>query len=266
MSTEGTVGIPASIKTSRDYKQQQRQDLLAMARRFGTPEIFGTWTVDQSSPGFVGTLGPDLHHAVEDVPLFCTAYRREWKRVWKFISGNFATRILGGLRASAYVTEYQDRGAPHIHYVLWTKRPIEELVIQNNSPNPRDRIVTCALNPEDPELANLVRRHQVHQHVEQYCGGSDEGGCRFNFPKDVSASTTIDRERDQVVYERTQQDRWVNPYNMHILKMCRSTMDIQLNLGRRTLSYICKYISKSEDLLKATVARGAGGAETTGKK
>lgn len=46
---------------------------------------------------------------------------------------------------------------------------------------------------------------------------------------------------------------------MHILKMSRSTMDMQLNVGHKTLSYICKYISKSEDLLKATVAGGDGG-------
>jgi hypothetical protein len=266
LSMAQTVGIPPSIKTSKDYKQQQRQDLLAMARRFGTPEIFGTWTVDLSGPGFTGTLGARQHHAIEDVPLFCLAYRREWKRMWRFISGKWATRILGGLRASAYVTEYQDRGAPHIHYVLWTKRPIEELVQQNNSPDPQVRIVMCELNPADLGLAGLVRRYQVHKHIQQYCGGTEDGGCRFNFPKEVSAHTKIDTEHENIVYQRGPMDCWVNPYNMHLLKMSRSTMDMQLNVGRKTLSYICKYISKSEDLLKAMVAARDGGADKAGKE
>lgn len=150
------VGVPPVIKTSRAYKQELRQDILAMAHHFGTPEVFGTWTVNQLSPGFTGTLGRQLHRAMDDVPLFCKAYRREWDHIWKFIHGNWADRALGSLHASAWVTEYQDRGAPHVHYILWTKRSIDELIQQNNNADMHDRIVLCARNPPDPTLRNLV--------------------------------------------------------------------------------------------------------------
>lgn len=63
----------------------------------------------------------------------------------------------------------------------------------------------------------------------------------------------MNHETEEITYERTVEDRWVNNYNWHILSMCQSTMDMQLNLGTRTLGYISKYITKADSLLKAAI-------------
>lgn len=39
-----------------------------MTCRFGTLEVFGTGTVNHSSPGFTGTLGQQLHRSIKDAP------------------------------------------------------------------------------------------------------------------------------------------------------------------------------------------------------
>lgn len=72
-------------------------------------------------------------------------------------------------------------------------------------------------------------------------------------------------EKEEIIYEHAPEDASMNNYNWHILSLCQSTMDIQLNVGRSTLGYITKYITKSEDMLKATL-HGDAADQNQGKK
>jgi hypothetical protein len=226
---------------------------MSMFRKFGTPEIFGTWSVNMSTPGIRATMGP-LQNVVRDVPLFCIAYAREWSRVWEFIHKTWAKDKLGGLRAFCWVTEYQERGAPHVHFVLWTKKTLDELIALNNSDNPEDIVVSCARRSTDAIVQDLITNFQLHTHRPDYCmriRPNNADYCRFDFPRDQCDRTRIQGGR--VLIRRTHEDTMVNNYNPDILRMAKSNIDIQLNFGNKPMSYICKYITKPAAVYKGTM-------------
>ena len=93
-----------------------------------------------------------------------------------------------------YRIEFQVRGSPHAHGVLWIK----------DAPDPEkdrpevickfvDRYVQCSLpSPEeDPELHSLVNNLQRHTHSHS-CRKTGKL-CRFNFPKPVSKETLVSK-------------------------------------------------------------------------
>jgi len=93
-----SLPIPSRVRIGLSYKNTLRQEVMAMFREFGTPQVFGTWSVNMSCPGIQGTIGPQ-QQAVQDVSLFCIGYSREWSRIWNFIHKKWAKRKLGVLRA-----------------------------------------------------------------------------------------------------------------------------------------------------------------------
>jgi TPP-dependent trihydroxycyclohexane-1,2-dione (THcHDO) dehydratase len=144
-----------------------------------------------ASPNIAGTVGPQ-RDAAKDIPLFCLAYAREWNRIWTFIHEKWAKKQLRGLRAWCWVTEYQERGAPHVHFVLWTMKTLQQLIDQNNNGNPKDIIVSCAATSSDANLQTLINTHQIHQYRVDYCARERETGgcyCRFDFPREQSETT-----------------------------------------------------------------------------
>jgi hypothetical protein len=67
-----------------------------------------------------------------------------------------------------YRVEYQKRGAPHIHSILWIK---DAPVIGKDSPqdimNFISRFITCRMPDQvkEPEMHKFVSKYQVHKHT-----------------------------------------------------------------------------------------------------
>ena len=99
--------------------------------------------------------------------------------------------VLGTVDHFYWKKEYQARGAPHYHALLWIK---DAPVIDKDDPDDvlkwiQERI-TCHIpdKKSDPELHNLVTRYQMHK-CSSYCKRKRKVGsvyitrCRFNFPR-----------------------------------------------------------------------------------
>ncbi|GJJ75426.1 hypothetical protein EMPS_07784 [Entomortierella parvispora] len=251
-----TVVIPQIIRTSPAYKVNLGKRLRALLEELGEPQIFMTWSVDLNSLTFKG-LFTTPRQDTRDIPLFCVAYNREWHRVLIYILSKWAPKVIGKVKDYAWVTEVQQRRAPHVHFVFWAERTVDELITQNNSGGPTKVVVSCKRLTGDPVLDELVARHQMHHHTPYYCMKVSKK-CRFGVPVVVSDRTVFDQEAGKVVLERGQEDVCVNAYNPYILKICRSNMDIQLNKGSRSIDYLHKYMSKvsslSEGVLREMLA------------
>lgn len=253
--TEAIV-VPSSVRCSARYKEVLRSDTLAMAREFKTPEIFGTWTVNMNNEAYSLAMDPDKR-AVTDIPLFCSLVNREWHRVWTFIRKKWAPYYTGGLRASEWVMEFQDRGAPHMHFLAWTHKSVEELVEQNDEPDMQ--LVSCSSRSEEPDLQRLIDLCQRHAHTEDYCIRTTQDGvrfCRFRFPKDLSDKTRLADEGDVIIYRRKAGDEMINTYSPWLLLLSQSNQDIQLNRGKRAVSYLVKYVSKKSESFEGRIEEG----------
>lgn len=252
MKRDETVSLPSCLRSAIQYKVALRHDLLAMFKELGVPQVFLTWTVNLRSTAFRANF-PSAEEAMNDVGLFAIVFHKEWERVWSYIHKEWAKKVVGGVRSFAWVLEYQERGAPHVHIVLWTGKTLEELINQNNRGG-NETVITCARHHRDPEVQRLVARLQMHEHTKDYCvRESRQGGerCRFDFPRQLSAETKI--ENGRVVYQRDAGDEMVNAYNPDLLRMFESNMDIQFNIGDQALLYLAKYISKPSEVRTGNV-------------
>ena len=106
----------------------------------------------------------------------------------KFLSSNLSP--LGNIEDWFYRVEFQQRGSPHIHMLLWIKgaprfgvQSDEEVVDFIN------QVITCSKAANDITLSELVIR-QYHSH-SQSCKKKNRMVCRFNFPQPPMRDTVI---------------------------------------------------------------------------
>ena len=164
--------------------------------------------------------------------------------------------------------EYQARGAPHYHVLLWIEGapvigidPPEDVLsfIQN--------IITCNIQDKetDPELHHLVTTFQMHK-CSGYCLRSrrvkcGEGGntfvkmCKFNFPRtqsNVAELNPVDpslKTRQRIyILPRSAAEVRINDYNPLILYLWKANVDIQY-VAESSLAlagYVTAYVTKAE--------------------
>ena len=119
---------------------------------------------------------------------------------------------LGKIADWFYRVEYQQRGSPHIHMLIWLEdAPVYRCNNDSDVTTFIDKIITCKKPDNDPELVLLVNR-QMHRHC-QTCRKKSKAECRFNFPQPPMKSTTILHPLGDDVSEtevRKHKDTWKN--------------------------------------------------------
>ena len=105
--------------------------------------------------------------------------------------------IFGECIAHVCVIEFQKRGAPHMHLLVWIKDFAE-------TPNCIDNVISAEIPPDGPEgskqneLHKLVLKHMIHGPCED-AGRSNlacmkksrNGKCGRDFPKSFSTITAV---------------------------------------------------------------------------
>ncbi|CEP09614.1 hypothetical protein [Parasitella parasitica] len=233
--------VPPQIRSSYAYKRKNFLDLQCIFENLGSPQLFLTFTCNDSSLDFKD-LVPDTAHSWDDPATFVAHWKRKWQEFFKkYVLGHFADQI-GGVKEHSWVMEIQDRGSPHIHLVLWTEKTVDQLIDMG--------VVHTGFPPgvsqNDPLMHHLVNTHQLHTCNENYCKrGQPDRPCRFGFPKPQSPVTYMD-ENHQVIYRRDVTDCMVNNYNPYLLAVFRANMDIQYNDGPQAVRYLAKYMAKDD--------------------
>ena len=85
--------------------------------------------------------------------------------------------------------EFQNRGSPHAHCVIWIKdAPKYEVNDDSDVCAFIDQYISCAIPSEEGKLKELVQLLQQHKH-SSYCKRHNH--CRFSFPKPPTPNTLI---------------------------------------------------------------------------
>jgi len=139
--------------------------------------------------------------------------------------------------------EFQNRGAAHLHIVLWTEATINEMISSN-------QIRSTMPDPEnEPELYAKVRTHQIHTCRPHLCGGPPPAGeqCKCNFPRPLSNTAYNDPTALRYVYKAiTEEDRWIVPFHTPTLLAWDTHCNFQYVTSKGFARYMTKYISKAE--------------------
>ena len=99
---------------------------------------------------------------------------------------------LGEIADYAIRIEFQARGSPHAHCVIWVKDAPEYDVDHNDKVcDFIDQYISCKVPKDDCRLKELVMLLQKHKHSSN-CKRNQK--CRFNFPKPPSFKTLITQD------------------------------------------------------------------------
>ncbi|KAK9666496.1 hypothetical protein RND81_14G188700 [Saponaria officinalis] len=158
------VILPASFTGCLWYMQQNYQDAMAMCRWFGNPHLFITFTANPKWPEIKYMLDHIEGHKAEDRPdIIARVFKMKLKQLMHCLTKEhyFGTDV-----ADVYTIEFQKRGLPHAHILLWLKK--DENDISPNKKFPK------SFNEEtiiDNNGYPVYRRRENARHIVPYNPG-----------------------------------------------------------------------------------------------
>ena len=178
-------------------------------------------------------------------------FNKRFKALMKYLMKD--DEILGGKLVDYwYRVEFQKRGSPHVHMLIW----IKDAPQFNTEEGIKfiDKVVTCSI-PQDPKLKELVERLQKHKCTKTcYSNNKNNKKCRFGYKLPISTTTRILNE-DEIkknngkfcIFKRKENEQLINVYNLELLQMWNANMDIQPCGSLYGIAYyIAKYVAKEE--------------------
>ena len=162
-----------------------------------------------------------------------------------------------------HTIEWQKRGLPHAHILLWLKEPIRA--------NDIDKIISAEIPSlkDDPELFAVVTSCMIHgpcgkQNKNSPC--MRDGKCSKKFPKEFTEHTKTDGE-GYPDYKRRSPDNggrqvkivragkeyivdnsWVVPFNSELSKFFDAHINVEVCHTVKLIKYVLKYVNKGSDM------------------
>jgi hypothetical protein len=168
--------------------------------------------------------------------------------------------------ALLYSIEFQKRGLPHVHILLWLDKNGNEI-----TPEMIDKWISAEIphTYDDPLGYILISEHMMHGLcgiLNENCPCMKKGKCSKFFPKPFQNDTNFTengftqyRRRDTNIYIRIDNNnldnRWVVPHNLQLLKKYQAHINVEYVNKSKLLKYLCKYINKGPDKAKALFER-----------
>ncbi|XP_073978327.1 uncharacterized protein [Rhodnius prolixus] len=277
------INLFSSLRGTKEYWQRRRQELNAMTRDFGAPTFFVTLSCAEYDHSellqYLVKINKDVPNVEKmsagelcalDPTSVCRYYHRLIRNMFKFLINDKINPVLGFVEHYFWRVEYQERGAPHYHMLLWIRDSPE---INNDCfKKVADFINTyiCARLPdplESPVLHSFVRKYQLHK-CNSYCQRKYRVNqkmytkCRFGFPRKVTdeliindiISTIASRVKGfgpKRVYDlpRQRSEVRINDYNP-VLLLASGGFNVDVQFVKdgdlRLVIYVTSYISKNE--------------------
>lgn len=238
------VILPSSHTSSPRFMQKYLQHALTLLRILGPSDLFITFTANPTWPEIVDNLLPG-QSACDRPDLVARVFHLKFASfLYDIMKGN----LFGKAIARVYTIEYQKRGLPHAHLVVWLDRA-RRLVTAEQV----DRHISSELpDPvHEPVLFNLVKTHMVHGPCRPGQCLNEHGVCTKGFPKPFQEVTEISgesyvktRRRDNgrtiSFSDRTVDNRYVVPHSPYLLRKYRAHINVECTAGFQAIKYIYK--------------------------
>ncbi|XP_070048226.1 uncharacterized protein [Nicotiana tomentosiformis] len=257
-----TIILPSSHTGGPRYRVQNYQDAMAICRWAGYPDLFLTFTCNPKWPEInemlclIGQESDDNR-----VDIICRVFQIKLFQLMQDLKKN---QPFGKIIACLYTIEFQKRGLPHGHILLFLhptlKSPFTDHI---------DRIIAAEISnlEVDPCGYNAVKNFMMHGpcgELNPHCPCMRQGKCTKHFPKKFNDRTTFDSDGFPIYRRRntgTQvkknganlDNRYVVPYNRDLLVKYDAHINVELCNYSRSVKYLFKYVHKGSDRATATI-------------
>ena len=212
---------------------ERTQDAMTYVRTYGRPDLFITFTCNPKWTEIQQELeaGQMAHHRHD---IIARVFRQKLLLIMRLFKER---HIFGEPLCHMYTVEWQKRGLPHAHILLWLRVKIH--------PNDIDSIISAEIPDKDidPILFDVVRSQMVHGPCGKYNPKSPcmiDGKCSKKYPKAFLAHTQTGEDGypkyrrkmpEQGGFKTTVglhrvldvDNRWIVPYNPLLCKNLECT-------------------------------------------
>ncbi|GIY57521.1 ATP-dependent DNA helicase [Caerostris darwini] len=261
-----------NLRGSAAYWRSALNELLAQIRCLGAPTYFLTFSsndlnwLDQRKALLIADGRPDVDPSTLDIyetqqlieryPVILSRhFIVRVNALMKFIKNN--DEVFGGkVTDHLWRIEFQNRGSPHLHMVVWIENHSEFDTEEGKLLLDRNCCCKIPTEEEDPELYELVKKCQIHRHTQTCTKNNTSVRCRLNFPRQECDETRIVSHSSDdflrnggriCLLKRQKEYAWVNNFHPQLLRLWKGNMDIQPCGSNEAIAYyIAKYLSKAE--------------------
>lgn len=269
-----TIILPATYVGSPRHMHEYAQDAMSYVRHYGTPDLFITFTCNPKWTEIQQELFT-RQSPIDRHDITARVFKMKLKSLMDFIVKH---RVFGETRCWMYSVEWQKRGLPHAHILIW--------LVERIRPNEIDNVISAEIpdNNEDPLLHEVITKNMIHGP----CGILNpispcmvEGKCSKRYPKQLVAETitgndgyplyrrrSIDDNGKSTIVKVNRQDievdnRWVVPFSPLLCKAYKAHINVEFCHSVKSIKYICKYVNKGSDMAVFGVAAENSNDEVT---
>jgi len=290
-NTGTRVVLPSTFVGGDRYMHQQYLDSMALFQRYGRPHLFITITANPEWAEIQENLMPG-QTALDRPDIVARVFKLKKQQLIREICGD---AIFGKNVARTHCIEFQKRGFPHAHILIW----LDEDTHPNS--NLIDKII-CAEIPskyitipgdEKNEKREVKVKNPLHTRVTSTnlhgpCGDHDPtrscmrgGVCKNNYPKEYAAMTEMNEDgypRYQrrspeeegnvfTAYRKNKEHTYTNadvvPYSKYLTLRFNCHINVEWCNSISAIKYLFGYINKGCD--QATVeVQGSKEGDWTG--
>lgn len=269
-----TTILPATYVGSPRHMHEYAQDAMCYVRHYGTPDLFITFTCNPKWTEIQQELFTN-QSPIDRHDITARVFKMKLKSLMDFIVKH---RVFGETRCWMYSVEWQKRGLPHAHILIW--------LVERIRPNDIDHVISAEIPDynEDPLLHEVITKNMIHGP----CGILNpispcmvEGKCSKRYPRQLVAETitgndgyplyrrrSIDDNGKSTIVKVNRQDievdnRWVVPFSPLLCKAYKAHINVEFCHSVKSIKYICKYVNKGSDMAVFGVAAENSNDEVT---
>ncbi|XP_019158039.1 PREDICTED: uncharacterized protein LOC109154766 [Ipomoea nil] len=264
--------LPSTFTGGARYMVQNYQDAMTICRWIEYPNLFITFTCNPKWPEIVRFLEERRLKAEDRPDIICRVFNMKLNALIKEIR---KANIFGSILAVIYTIEFQKRGLPHAHILLFLANHRGSVAATD-----LDKFISVDIPSElcDPEYHKAVEEFMMHGPCGTCRKNSPcmvNGRCSKYYPKKFVEKSTMD-EDGYPVYRRSDNgrtikkngidldSRYVVPHNRHLLVKYRAHINVEWCNQSKSIKYLFKYVNKGNDRVTAEFYNSVAD-EATGK-
>ncbi|XP_059285058.1 uncharacterized protein LOC132038402 [Lycium ferocissimum] len=251
-----TVLLPSTHTGGPRYRAQNYQDAMALCRWAGYPDLFLAFTCNPKWPEInemLRLIGQENDGSRVDI--ICRVFEIKLFHLMQHLNKQ---KPFGKIIACIYTIEFQKRGLPHAHILLFLHQ-----TLKSPSTDHIDKIISAEI-PDleaDPDGYNAVKNFMMHGpcgELNPHCPCMKQGKCTKYFPKKFNDRTNFDsdgfpiyRRRNTAVEVKKNgaylDNRYVVPYNRNLIVKFDAHINVELCNYSRSVKYLFNYVHKGSD-------------------
>jgi hypothetical protein len=251
--------LPHTHVGSPRWYYGEYQDGMARCRALGKPDLFITFTCNPNWPEIEEAM-KGFEEGVSSRPdLIARVFQLKLEEMMKDIE---ELEVFGRLSGFMYTMEWQKRGLPHAHILLFLDQ--EDAI---HTVADIDKVV-CAELPDpstNPELYRLIKENMIHGPCGQLIPNRpccSRGSCEEHYPKNCQNETLITEDSYPHYRRRSTENGghwahygrneifinngWVVPYNAFLMMKYRAHINVEICCSVKAIKYLHKYIFKGK--------------------